>query len=312
MGSTSPGISSDKRTRPNLDWVRVSCRPLDRAWHQCIGFALDRLRREGGILANQTLMSDRRWDQSTTAGPCWNPKTPSGDAWTTCALFPDLQQSGVDAIMSDPLSSLRRDYAQGNLDELDVDPSPFRQFEKWLGQIRETSTGEANAMTLATVDADGCPSARTVLLKGFDHRGLVFFTHYDSQKGREIASHPRVATVFYWPTFERQVRISGIASPTSADESDAYFVSRPAGSQIGAAASRQSTVVESRAWLETRFAELENQVDRGEPIQRPERWGGYRIRPLEFEFWQGRPNRLHDRIRFRLIEDSWEMDRLAP
>jgi pyridoxamine 5'-phosphate oxidase len=214
--------------------------------------------------------------------------------------------------MTDPLSTLRQSYAMGSLDEKDVDPSPFRQFQQWLDRIRETSVVEANAMVLATVDAEGRPSARTVLLKGFDHRGLVFFTHYDSPKGREIDAHPEVAIVFYWPTFERQVRITGIASKTSTAESDAYFDSRPAGSQVGAAASRQSTVVGHRDWLEKRFAELTDQVDRGEPVQRPERWGGYRIMPLEFEFWQGRPNRLHDRIRYRFIDDFWKIDRLAP
>lgn len=214
--------------------------------------------------------------------------------------------------MTDPLSSLRRNYAVGRLDEKDVDPSPFRQFDQWLSQIREASIVEANAMVLATVDREGRPSARTVLLKGFDHRGLVFFTHYDSQKGRDIDVQPQVAIVFFWPTLERQVRINGVASKTSAEESDAYFHSRPPGSQVGAAASQQSTIVESRAWLEKRFTELENQVDRGVPVQRPERWGGYRIAPREFEFWQGRPNRLHDRIRYRLVDDSWEIVRLAP
>lgn len=214
--------------------------------------------------------------------------------------------------MSDHLVSLRQNYSLGSLDEKSVDPNPFRQFELWFAQVRETSIVEANAMVLATVDREGCPSARTVLLKGFDERGLVFYTHYDSQKGREIEANPHVATVFYWPVLERQVRISGTANRTSPAESDAYFDARPPGSQIGAAASPQSSVVESREWLEKGFADLEAHVERGERVRRPERWGGYRITPSEFEFWQGRPNRLHDRIRYRLIDDIWEIARLAP
>lgn len=216
-------------------------------------------------------------------------------------------------MMTDPLSSLRQHYSIGSLDEKDVDPSPFRQFDRWLAQIRETSTVEANAMVLATVNGNGHPSARTVLLKGFDDDGLLFFTNYDSEKGKEIRANPDVAVVFYWPTLERQVRVRGIASEIDAAESEAYFRSRPPGSQIGAAASPQSAVVESREWLEKRFAELEDRIGRGEPVGRPERWGGYRIAPVEFEFWQGRPNRLHDRIRYRfLIDGSWSIDRLAP
>jgi len=215
--------------------------------------------------------------------------------------------------MTDHLASLRRNYTLASLDETDVDPSPFRQFERWLAQIlEETNEIEANAMILATVNADGQPSARTVLLKGFDDRGVVFFSHYGSQKGTEIDAHPQVACVFYWPALERQVKISGVAARVEAAESDAYFATRPIGSQIGAAASPQSTVVENRQWLERRFGELQAQVDRGEPVRRPEGWGGYRIAPHEFEFWQGRRNRLHDRVHYQLIEGTWEIARLAP
>ncbi|MBA2248115.1 MAG: pyridoxamine 5'-phosphate oxidase [Chloroflexia bacterium] len=215
--------------------------------------------------------------------------------------------------MSDHLSGSRRDYSMGSLDENDVDPSPVRQFDRWLAQIGEqTNVVEANAMTLATVGDDGHPSARIVLLKGFDDRGLVFFSNYDSQKGSEIDAHPQVSCVFYWPALERQVRVRGVAARIAETESDAYFTSRPPGSQIGAAASPQSSVVENRKSLERRFAELEDQVARGEPVMRPERWGGYRIAPWEFEFWQGRPNRLHDRVRYRLVDGQWEIVRLAP
>lgn len=215
--------------------------------------------------------------------------------------------------MTDHLSSLRRSYSLGSLDETDVDTSPFRQFEQWLADIREeTNVVEANAMTLATVGNDGHPSARIVLLKGFDDRGLVFFSHYTSQKGIEIEAHPRVATVFYWPALERQVRVRGTAARIDEAESDTYFTSRPPGSQIGTAASPQSIVVVNREWLERRFTELEDQVARGETVRRPEGWGGYRIVPREFEFWQGRPNRLHDRICYRLVDRTWEIARLAP
>ena len=219
----------------------------------------------------------------------------------------------TDTAMTDRLSTLRRNYTLASLDETEVDPSPFRQFGLWLAQISEQSDHvEANAMTLATVSDDGHPSARIVLLKGFDERGLVFFTHYDSLKGTEIAAHPEVAAVFYWAALERQVRVRGIAARIAEAESDAYFASRPTGSQIGAAASPQSSVVESREWLEQRFSALEAQAARGEQVRRPPHWGGYRIVPWEFEFWQGRPNRLHDRIRYRLVGSDWEVARLAP
>lgn len=214
--------------------------------------------------------------------------------------------------MTESLASLRRTYSLGSLGDQDVDPNPFRQFARWFAQIRDTSIVEANAMILATASADSIPSARTVLLKGFDDEGLVFYTHYESQKGREIEANPHVAAVFYWPALERQVRISGTVTKTTDAESDAYFVSRPAGSQIAAVASAQSVVVASRESLETRYRELERDVDRGVPVCRPEMWGGYRIGPTEFEFWQGRPNRLHDRIRYQLSDERWGISRLAP
>lgn len=211
--------------------------------------------------------------------------------------------------MTGSLANMRKNYSQHQLDERTADPNPFVQFQSWLDEAQSTPLLEANAMVVATVDHDGMPSARTVLLKGFDERGLVFYSNYDSRKGRDIAANPAVALVFNWPTLERQVRMTGTAERTSAEESDAYFASRPAGSQVGAAASPQSEPVPNRAWLEARFERFASQDS---PIERPANWGGYRVTPKMFEFWQGRPNRLHDRLRYDLTLDGWEIIRLAP
>lgn len=211
--------------------------------------------------------------------------------------------------MTDHLADMRRSYALDQLDEASADPNPTALLATWLQRASELSVVEANAMVLATVDQHGHPSARTVLLKGLDAEGLVFFTNYDSRKGRDIRSHPEVALAFTWLPLERQVRIEGLAEPISAEESDAYFATRPRGSQIGAAASPQSEPVPDRAWLEGRFARLEAS---DEAIIRPENWGGYRVIPRMFEFWQGRPDRLHDRLRYDLTPDGWDIVRLAP
>ena len=211
--------------------------------------------------------------------------------------------------MTGNLADMRKSYARHALDEHSADPDPFTQFRTWLDEATKTSLIEANSMIVATVDQHGIPSARTVLLKGFDHRGLVFFSNYDSKKGRDLADNPAVAVVFNWPTLERQVRISGLAERVAAEESDSYFSSRPVGSQIGAAASPQSEPVPDRAWLEERFARMANQEGQ---IRRPHNWGGYRIAPTMFEFWQGRPNRLHDRLRYDQTPHGWEIIRLAP
>jgi pyridoxamine 5'-phosphate oxidase len=213
-------------------------------------------------------------------------------------------------IMSGNLSTMRKNYTRDHLEEEHVDPDPFAQFRAWLDDASHAmSVIEANAMVLATVDDHGLPSARTVLLKGCDERGLVFYTNYESRKGRDIAINPAVALVFAWAPLERQVRIAGTAAKISPEESDAYFVTRPLGSQIGAIASPQSEPVPSRAWLEERFERF-SRADG--PIARPAHWGGYRVEPVMFEFWQGRPNRLHDRLRYDRTPHGWEIIRLAP
>jgi pyridoxamine 5'-phosphate oxidase len=211
---------------------------------------------------------------------------------------------------SDNLAHMRKNYTRDTLDEHDVDPDPVIQFTRWLQDAGDTlSDLEANAMAVATVDSHGLPSVRMVLLKGFDARGLVFYTNYESRKGRDIAVNPHVALLFSWQALERQVRITGTASKVSAEESDAYFAGRPEGSQVGAVASPQSEPVPSREWLEARFERFGSE---GTPIPRPDHWGGFRVEPVSFEFWQGRTNRLHDRIRYDLTVEGWDIVRLAP
>jgi len=193
-----------------------------------------------------------------------------------------------------------------------LDADPIRQFDAWFQRALSEGLKEPTAMTLATASAAGEPSARTVLLKGFDHNGFVFFTNYESQKGRELTENPRAALVFFWAELERQVRISGEVSHTSSEESDAYFRTRGTGSQISAVVSRQSEAIASREVLERAWSELMEEYPNGN-IPRPERWGGFRLRATMLEFWQARPNRLHDRIRYRLQADgSWRIERLAP
>jgi pyridoxamine 5'-phosphate oxidase len=211
--------------------------------------------------------------------------------------------------MTGHLGDMRRDYSLETLDIDTADSDPLRMLDLWLTRARELSVLEANAMVLATVDQHGHPAARTVLLKDLDDRGLVFFTNYESRKGRDIVANPLAALVFTWLPLERQVRIEGSVEKVTPEESDAYFASRPRGSQIGAAASPQSEPVPDRAWLEARFARLEAHDD---AIPRPETWGGYRVIPRMLEFWQGRRNRLHDRLRYDRTADGWDMVRLAP
>ncbi len=211
--------------------------------------------------------------------------------------------------MTEHLANMRRNYLSDVLDESSAASDPFALFAAWLDDVRHTDAIEANSMVLATVDQHGVPSARTVLLKECDDRGLVFYTNYDSRKGRNIGENPAVALVFNWPTLERQVRVEGLASRVSDDESDAYFSSRPIGSQVGAAASPQSEPVPDRTFLEARF---ERTASTNGPISRPANWGGFRVVPTMFEFWQGRPNRLHDRLRYDQTPHGWEIIRLAP
>jgi pyridoxamine 5'-phosphate oxidase len=209
------------------------------------------------------------------------------------------------------IADMRKEYALNGLSEADVAAEPIAQFGRWFDQALAARLPEPNAMVLVSVGADGQPSARVVLLKGLDARGFVFYTNYESRKGRELDAGGRAALVFFWAELERQVRVEGVAERVSPEESDAYFASRPPGSRIGAAASPQSQVIAGRAELERRVAELSAQHPEGD-IARPAHWGGYRVRPAVVEFWQGRPSRLHDRIRYRLDEGAWAVERLAP
>ena len=210
------------------------------------------------------------------------------------------------------LAEMRRNYAARALDLADLDVNPFAQFDHWMRAAIETQVIEPNAMTLATADAAGRPAVRTVLLKGFDQRGFVFYSNYESAKARDLAANPQVALLFPWLALERQVSAMGIAQKITATESLKYFLSRPRESQIGAWASRQSEVISTRALLESKFAEMKARFANGE-IPLPDQWGGYRVTPQSFEFWQGRPNRLHDRFKYTLQSDgSWTIARLMP
>jgi pyridoxamine 5'-phosphate oxidase len=208
------------------------------------------------------------------------------------------------------IADLREEYKLARLDEGDVAPDPFDQFNRWFDEAVKAEHPILNAMTLATVSAEGRPSARIVLLKGVDNGGFVFFTNYKSRKGRELTANPSAALVFYWHELEREVRIDGRVKKVSAQESDTYFGSRPLGSRHAAIASPQSEVVADRTTLETRFTEAATQS--GEQPARPPHWGGYRLIPDAIEFWQGRPNRLHDRLLYTRKGRSWQIERLAP
>ncbi len=211
------------------------------------------------------------------------------------------------------LSNYRKSYEKSELLETNIPEDPFNLFNKWFHEVEDLGgTEEVNAMTVATFGLDGYPKARVVLLKQFNYEGFIFYTNYNSEKGKAIAVNPNICLSFFWHSMERQVIIKGIAEKTSENISDGYFESRPDGSKLGAIVSNQSEVIPSRKVLEESLKELEHDFQ-GKEIHRPKFWGGFLVRPVEVEFWQGRPNRLHDRIRYQLQDDfSWTIDRLAP
>ena len=214
--------------------------------------------------------------------------------------------------MSEKLHHYRKSYEKGELSETSVDENPMQQFRTWFFEVKENGgVDEVNAMTISTIGTDGFPKGRVVLLKKYDENGFYFYTNYNSEKGKSITNNNKVSLSFFWPNMERQIIIKGIVEKTSEADSTNYFHSRPKGSQLGAAVSHQSTVVESREVLEKNLSELEEKYA-NEEIPKPEEWGGFLVRPISIEFWQGRPNRLHDRIRYTLNTEDWIIERLAP
>jgi pyridoxamine 5'-phosphate oxidase len=213
--------------------------------------------------------------------------------------------------MDEALARMRREYEERGLRKADLLPDPLEQFTRWFEEACKAPLMEPNAMTLATVDAAGQAAARTVLLKGIDRRGLTFYTNLDSRKARELAANAKAALLFWWPPHARQVRFEGAIEPVEAAEADAYFATRPRGSQIGAWASAQSSVLADRAALEAAEQEVAERFAGG-PVPRPPFWGGYRLVPQRVEFWQGRSNRLHDRLRYTRVAGGWQIERLAP
>jgi pyridoxamine 5'-phosphate oxidase len=209
------------------------------------------------------------------------------------------------------ITDIRKNYSQKKLLEKDVAIDPIIQFQQWWDEALTAGIDEVNAMTLATASIDAVPSARTVLLKNFSDRGFVFFTNYNSYKGRQLAENPKACLVFFWKELERQVRITGLVMKTNEAESDSYFYSRPEGSQVAAIVSPQSQVIESREWLDENYNKLEK--EKVTNIRRPEHWGGYIVKPVIVEFWQGGISRLHDRLQYTLEENGkWKLERLAP
>jgi pyridoxamine 5'-phosphate oxidase len=214
--------------------------------------------------------------------------------------------------MPPDLTGLRNEYGAHGLRRADLHSDPLQQFSAWFAAALAAEIRDPNAMSLATATPDGKPSVRIVLLKGFDDRGFAFFTNYDSEKGRQLEANPYAALAFYWAQLERQVRISGVVEKTSREDSAAYFHSRPIGSRLGAWASKQSEVVDARQVLDACLSEISERYENGE-VPLPPHWGGYRVKPDKIEFWQGRPNRLHDRFRYsRRTDGTWLIDRLAP
>lgn len=214
--------------------------------------------------------------------------------------------------MEGNIAAIRKNYSQKSLLESEVDINPILQFSAWWEEAVASEIDEVNAMTLATASQDGMPAARIVLLKDFNENGFSFYTNYNSFKAQQLAENPKACLVFFWKELERQVRITGLIERLAAETSDAYFTSRPQGSQVGALASPQSQVIASREWLDKHYQELENELQ-DKKIQRPAHWGGYLVKPVIIEFWQGRPSRLHDRLQYTLNESgNWKLERLAP
>ncbi len=215
--------------------------------------------------------------------------------------------------MSTDIASIRKEYTEAVLIEEEAKKNPIEQFTKWWNDALKAAIIEVNAMTLSTASSDGMPSARIVLLKEFNEKGFVFFTNYNSFKGQQLAENPKACLCFFWKELERQVRITGIVQKVSAEENDAYFNSRPKASQVGALTSPQSQVIESRKWLDTHYENLSEQFKDANEIPRPSHWGGYLVKPVIVEFWQGRPGRLHDRLQYTLQQNGeWKIERLAP
>jgi len=214
--------------------------------------------------------------------------------------------------MTQDIAGIRKNYAQRSLSESDTDLNPLHLFDRWWREATEAQIDEVNAMTLATASTDGVPSARIVLLKGYSEEGFTFFTNYNSYKGKQLLENPKACLVFFWKELERQVRITGIVHKVSEEESDTYFHSRPLGSQIGASVSPQSQLIESREWLEEKYKQTEKELS-GQKPSRPDHWGGFLVKPVVIEFWQGRPSRLHDRLEYSLEPGgNWVRVRLAP
>jgi pyridoxamine 5'-phosphate oxidase len=214
--------------------------------------------------------------------------------------------------MLDLIADIRKEYRLKSLSETDIATDPFAQFSVWWKEAIESKIDEVNAMTLATASADGLPSARIVLLKGFSTSGFSFFTNYRSYKGKHLEENPRACLVFFWKELERQVRVTGLVSKLAEEENNQYFSTRPFGSRLGAIASPQSEVIASRQWLEQRISELEGNTSDNN-VERPSHWGGYIVKPVCIEFWQGRANRLHDRLQYTMDDrGKWIIERLAP
>ena len=215
--------------------------------------------------------------------------------------------------MQKDLSNYRKSYEKSELIEDSVKENPLEQFQKWFYEVEATDgVEEPNAMTLSTIGLDGYPKSRVVLMKKYTHEGFIFYTNYNSEKGKALSENPMVCISFFWPNLERQIIIKGKAEKITGNLSDGYFESRPLGSKLGAIVSPQSDVIPSREVLESKLAELE-ELYKNEEVKRPSHWGGYLVRPTSFEFWQGRPNRLHDRIRYNLQSNlDWKIERLAP